>query len=60
MWAGLDAVFSTVLEVARLNRVAPTDASYLELAKRRGLPFATRDGPLAKVAVQLGIELFQP
>ncbi len=57
---GLDQVFSTVLDQARLYQRSAYDASYLELAKRRGLPFATKDEPLRKVAAQLGVELFQP
>jgi predicted nucleic acid-binding protein len=57
---GLDQVFSTVLDLARLYQRSAYDASYLELAKRRGLPLATKDEPLGKAAEELGIELFQP
>ena len=57
---GLDWVFSTVLDQARLYQRSAYDASYLELAKRRGLPLATRDQPLGRVAQELGISLFEP
>lgn len=57
---GLDRVFGTVLDQARLYRRSAYDASYLELAKRRNLPFATKDEPLMKAAEALGVSLFQP
>jgi len=57
---GLDWVFSTVVDQARMYQRSAYDASYLELAKRRGLPFATRDQPLGKAARELGIPLFEP
>jgi predicted nucleic acid-binding protein len=57
---GLDRVFSTVLTQARLYQRSAYDASYLELAQRRGLPLATRDQPLGKAAQELGISLFRP
>ena len=57
---GLDQVFRFVLDQARLHQRSAYDASYLELARRRGLPLATKDEPLRKVAERLGIELFQP
>ena len=36
------------------------DASYLELAIRRGLPLATLDERLARAASRAGIEILQP
>jgi predicted nucleic acid-binding protein len=57
---GLDHVFSTVLEQARLYQRSAYDAAYLELAKRRGIPLATKDEPLRKTAEALGILIFQP
>lgn len=57
---GLDLVFTTVLDQARLYQRSAYDASYLELAKRRGLPFATKDEPLRKAAEELGVRIFQP
>lgn len=56
---GLDYVFRTVLEQARLCQLSAYDASYLELAQRRRLPFATRDEPLRKAAEKLGIAGFK-
>ena len=57
---GLDQVFGSVLDQARLYQRSAYDASYLELAKRRGLPFATGDEPLRKAAEDLGLSIFQP
>jgi predicted nucleic acid-binding protein len=57
---GLERVFSTVLDDARRYQRSACDASYLELAKRRGLPFATKDEPLRKAAGEIGVEIFQP
>lgn len=57
---GLDQVFSAVLDQARLYQRSAYDASYLELAKRRGLPFATKDEPLKKAAEEIGVAIFRP
>lgn len=57
---GLEHVFTAVLKHARLHQRSAYDASYLELALRRGLPFATKDEPLRKAAEELGIAGFQP
>lgn len=57
---GLDRVFSTVIDQARVYQRTAYDASYLELAQRLKLPFATKDEPLRKAAEELGIEVFQP
>lgn len=40
----------SVLVLARRHRLTVYDASYLELAKREGLPLATLDGPLTSAA----------
>jgi predicted nucleic acid-binding protein len=58
--AGLDHVFTRVLDQARLYQRSAYDASYLELAERRGLPIATKDEPLRKAAEQLGLRIFEP
>ena len=55
---GLDQVFSKVLDQARLYQRSAYDASYLELAQRRGLPLATKDEPLGKAAEALGLAIF--
>jgi predicted nucleic acid-binding protein len=57
---GLDQVFSAVIDQARLYQRSAYDASYLELAQRRALPFATKDEPLRKAAEDLGLVVFQP
>ena len=57
---GLEYVFATVLEHARLHHRSAYDASYLELAQRRSLPLATKDEPLLQAAKTLGISAFQP
>jgi predicted nucleic acid-binding protein len=57
---GIDHIFDEVFEEARRYQRSAYDASYLELAKRRGLPFATKDEPLRKAAEELGLPLFQP
>jgi predicted nucleic acid-binding protein len=45
---------TTVLDLARGEGLSAYDASYLELAMRRGLPLATKDGALVKAARQAG------
>ena len=57
---GLEYVFATVLEHARLYHRSVYDASYLELAHRRRLPLATKDEPPLQAAKTLGISAFQP
>jgi len=57
---GLEFVFTTVLEHARLYHRSAYDGSYLELAQRRSLPLATKDEPLLQAAKTLGISAFQP
>lgn len=46
-----------VLALAREQRLTTYDASYLELAARRGLPLATRDNDLQKAARRMGLAL---
>jgi predicted nucleic acid-binding protein len=58
--AGVDEVFGTVLDHARQYQRSAYDASYLELARRRGLPFATKDEPLRVAADALQIPAFRP
>ena len=47
----------TVLDLARSERLSAYDASYLELAMRRGLPLATKDNDLAQAALRVGVSL---
>jgi len=48
---------SAVLDLARRERLSAYDASYLELAMRRGAPLATKDNDLAKASERLGVTL---
>jgi predicted nucleic acid-binding protein len=48
---------STVLELARSEGLSTYDASYLELAMRRGVSLATKDDDLAKAAQRVGVNL---
>jgi predicted nucleic acid-binding protein len=44
-----------VLRLARDHRLTAYDAAYLELARRRTLPLATRDAALARAARSAGV-----
>jgi predicted nucleic acid-binding protein len=48
---------TTVLALARRHRLTVYDATYLELAQRRGLPLATLEGDLAAAARAEGVAL---
>jgi predicted nucleic acid-binding protein len=50
----------STLTLGLTHQLSAYDASYLELAIRRGLPLATQDRKLADAAVAAGIELLQP
>ncbi|HET6804445.1 MAG TPA: type II toxin-antitoxin system VapC family toxin [Frateuria sp.] len=50
-------VFDTLLHLMRTHRLTAYDATYLELALRRGLPLATSDGALRRAAQASGVEL---
>jgi predicted nucleic acid-binding protein len=47
----------TVLDLARSERLSAYDASYLELAMRRGIPLAAKDDDLARAARRVGVTL---
>lgn len=47
-----------IAALAREHRLSTYDASYLDLAMRRGLPLATQDKALAGAAKKCGISLF--
>jgi predicted nucleic acid-binding protein len=49
---------SEVLLLARANGLSSYDAAYLELANRKSLPLATRDGALRRAANRSGVQLF--
>jgi predicted nucleic acid-binding protein len=46
-----------ILGLARAERLTAYDASYLELAIRRGLPLATKDRALARAARRAGVNV---
>ena len=48
---------TAVLALARAQRLTAYDASYLELAIRRGLPLATLDGELRRAGEAAGVPL---
>jgi predicted nucleic acid-binding protein len=50
--------FSKLSEVASAYRLSVYDAAYLELAERRSLVLACKDGPLKKAAKQRGLHLW--
>lgn len=47
---------SSILQLARRYQLSAYDASYLELALRRGLPLATLDEDLQKAAKKAGVK----
>lgn len=49
--------FHETSQLAYKEKLTSYDASYLELALRLGLPLATKDKPLAKIAKKLGVSL---
>lgn len=49
--------FAHLLPLCREHHLTAYDAIYLDLARRRRLPLATLDRPLAKVAGKLGIKV---
>lgn len=53
----LAGTLGTVLDVGRAYALTSYDASYLELAMRRGLPLATLDRRLADAAREAGVPL---
>ena len=47
------------LQLMRAHRLTAYDATYLELAMRRGLPLATQDKALRQAAPAVGVALLQ-
>ena len=47
-----------VMSLARERNLTVSDAAYLELAKREGLPLATLNRALEKAAIAEGVALF--
>ena len=52
--------WSDALTLARTYTLSAYDASYLELAVRRGLPLAALDGKLKTAALAAGVALYAP
>ncbi len=52
--------WSTILTLARSHNLSAYDASYLELASRRGLPLASLDKDLMTAAKAIGIAEYVP
>jgi predicted nucleic acid-binding protein len=52
--------FHETLLLAHVHKLTTYDASYLELAMRKGIPLATKDAALSRVAKQFGIQLLIP
>jgi hypothetical protein len=55
-----DALGQRILGLGLTHGLSAYDASYLELAMRRGLPLATQDDRLMRAAGAVGIEILQP
>jgi predicted nucleic acid-binding protein len=53
-------VWSTTLNLARENNLSAYDATYLELAMRRGFPLASLDEKLKDAAKAVGVTLYGP
>lgn len=52
-----EKAFHEVTSLARKHNLSSYDAAYLELAMRKGLPLATHDTTLKRIAKKLGITL---
>ncbi len=50
--------FSQLSELAAAHQLSVYDATYLELAARRGLALGCRDGPLRTAAKHVGVDLW--
>ncbi len=52
-----EKAFTDVLTLARTHKLTSYDAAYLELALREGLPLATLDEGLKRVALNIGVTI---
>lgn len=53
----LSTAIGTVVDTARTHELSAYDAVYLDLARVRGVPLATIDGPLRAACADAGVEL---
>ena len=58
--ASTNDILFRVHALARAQGLSVYDASYLDLAMRRGLPIASRDATLLKAAKKCGVAMFKP
>lgn len=56
---GSTLAFSTLSELATRHQLSVYDATYLELAQRRGLMFGCNDGVLREAAKRSGVRLWE-
>ena len=54
-----DAVFHEILALAREHSLSSYDASYLDLAIRKGLPIASQDKAILRAAKSIQLDIFQ-
>lgn len=54
-----ERVFGEVVQLARQHHLSTYDASYLDLAMRLGVPLATHDEGLRRVAARCGVKVVQ-
>ena len=55
-----ERMLGEIVALARAHQLSTYDASYLDLAMRRGLPIATRDASLAKAAKKCRVAAYKP
>lgn len=54
-----ERMFSEILNLAREHNLSSYDASYLDLAIRKGLPLATKDNDLISAAKRCGVPILK-
>lgn len=55
-----ESLAQSTLKLGIAHRVSANDASYLELAMRRGLPLASQDDRLVRAATEAGVSILRP
>lgn len=59
-FAAAERAFEQVISLAERYQLTTYDASYLELAQRRGLPIASVDGNLVQAAAAVRVPVLKP